>query len=161
MERREALKKTLVALGYTISIPSLIGIFESCNSNTSQTWQPEVFSTNQASTMAELAETILPKTKTPGAKDLNLDKFIDRMIKQVLSKDDQQAFLKGMDAFDAKSKELNGKNFIDSSAEQRTKYMGVRYAEGCSTCSFLQKGKRANSARIFYIERNWKRSVDI
>src|SRR5436190_13548060 len=123
MERREALKKTLVALGYTISIPSLIGIFESCNSNTSQTWQPEVFSTNQASTMAELAETILPKTKTPGAKDLNLDKFIDRMIKQVLSKDDQQAFLKGMDAFDAKSKELNGKNFIDSSAEQRTKLL--------------------------------------
>jgi len=123
MERREALKKTLLALGYAISVPSLISIFESCNSNTSQTWQPDFFSNDQATVIAELAETILPKTKTPGAKDLKLDRFIDQIIKQVLSKEDQQLFLKGMDAFEAEAKELNGKSFIDSSPEQRTKLL--------------------------------------
>ena len=120
MQRREALKKTLLAMGYTISVPSLISIFEGCQSKSSQSWQPEFFSTEQASVISELAETILPKTKIPGAKDLNLDRFIDQIIKQVLSKDDQQLFLKGMDAFDAKAKELNGKSFIDFSPEQRT-----------------------------------------
>jgi len=120
MQRREALKKTLLALGYTISVPSLISIFESCQNNSSQSWQPEFFSTGQASVIGELAETILPKTKTPGAKDLKLDRFIDQIIKQVLSKDDQQLYLKGMDAFEAEAKQLNGKSFIDSSPEQRT-----------------------------------------
>jgi hypothetical protein len=119
MQRREALKKTLLAMGYTISVPSLISIFEGCQSNSSQTWQPEFFSTGQASVVGELAETILPKTATPGAKDLKLDRFIDQMIKQVLSKDDQQLFLKGMDAFDEEAKKLNGKSFTDSSPEQR------------------------------------------
>jgi len=120
MQRREALKKTLLAMGYTISVPSLISIFEGCQSKSSQSWQPEFFSTEQASVISELAETILPKTKIPGAKDLNLDRFIDQIIKQVLSKDDQQLFLKGMDAFDGESKKLNGKSFTDSSPEQRT-----------------------------------------
>lgn len=123
MERREALKKTLLALGYTITVPSLISIFESCNNNTSQVWQPDFFSNDQATLIGELAETILPKTKTPGAKDLKLDRFIDQIIKQVLSKEDQQLFLKGMDAFEAEAKELNGKNFIDSSSEQRNKLL--------------------------------------
>jgi hypothetical protein len=123
MKRREALKKTLLAMGYTISIPSLISIFDSCNNNSSLTWQPEFFSTDQAKIIGELAETILPKTKTPGAKDLKLDQFIDKMIKQVLSQEDQQLFLKGMDAFEAEAKELNGKNFIDSSPEQRNKLL--------------------------------------
>jgi hypothetical protein len=123
MERREALKKTLLALGYTISVPSLISIFESCNNNSSLTWQPQFFSSDQATIIGELAETILPKTKTPGAKDLKIDQFIDRMIKQVFSPEDQQLFLKGMDAFEAEAKEVNGKIFMDSSPEQRNKLL--------------------------------------
>ena len=123
MKRREALRKTLLAMGCTISVPSVISIFNSCNNNPSQTWQPQFFSTEQATLIGELAETILPKTKTPGAKDLNIDQFIDRMIKQVLSKEDQQLFLKTMDAFEAEAKVVIGKNFIDSSPEQRNKLL--------------------------------------
>ena len=123
MERREALKKTLLALGYTISIPSVISIFESCSNNTSQKWQPQFFSADQATVIGELAETILPKTKTPGAKELNIDQFIDRMIIQLMSKEDQQLLLKGMDAFEAEAKEMNGKGFVDSSPEQRSKLL--------------------------------------
>ncbi len=123
MKRREALKKTLLAMGYTISVPSVISIFNSCNSNPSQTWQPQFFSTDQADVISELAETILPKTTTPGAKDLHIDRFIDRMISQVYSPEDKQHFLKGMDAFEEKAKELNGKSFLDSSPEQRIRLL--------------------------------------
>ncbi|MGK2860657.1 MAG: gluconate 2-dehydrogenase subunit 3 family protein [Chitinophagaceae bacterium] len=123
MKRREALKKTLLALGYTISAPSVISIFNSCNSNPSHTWKPQFFSTDQASVISELAETILPKTNTHGAKDLHIDRFIDRMISQVFSPEDQQLFLKGMDAFESEAKEVNGKSFIDSSPDQRTKLL--------------------------------------
>lgn len=123
MKRREALKKTIIALGYTISVPSLISIFESCNNNSTLAWQPEFLSASQAMLIAELTETILPKTKTPGAKDLHLDQFIDKMVKQVLSKEDQQLFIKGLDAFEAEAKEVNGKSFIDSTPEERSKLL--------------------------------------
>lgn len=123
MERREALKKTLLALGFTISIPSMISIFESCNNKDSQKWRPQFFSSDQANVIRELAETILPKTKTPGAKELNIDKFIDRMIVQVMSKEDQQLLLKGMDAFESEAKQLNSKSFVDLSPQQRSKLL--------------------------------------
>jgi hypothetical protein len=77
----------------------------------------------QATLIGELTETILPRTKTPGAKDLNIAQFIDRMIKQVLSIEDQQFFLKTMDAFETEAKVVTGKNFIDSSPEQRNKLL--------------------------------------
>ena len=123
MERREALKKTIIAMGYAISVPSLISIFESCNNNSPLEWQPEFFSAGQAMTIAELAETILPKTKSPGAKDLHLGQFIDKIVKQVLSKEDQQLFIKGLDAFEAEAKEVNGKSFIDATPEERSKLL--------------------------------------
>ena len=85
MNRRDALKNTLLAMGYTITIPSLISIFNSCNSNTSSSFKPLFLSAEQATLIAELAETILPKTQTPGAKQLNIDRFIDKMLYQVFS----------------------------------------------------------------------------
>ena len=105
MNRREAIKNTLIAMGYTISVPSVISIFNSCNSNSSLKWQPQFFSSGQATVIGELAETILPRTKTPGAKDLKIDRFIDKIIKQVFSQEDQQVFLKGMDAFEKECKD--------------------------------------------------------
>jgi Gluconate 2-dehydrogenase subunit 3 len=123
MNRREAIKTTLLAMGYTISVPAVISIFESCNSNTSQKWKPDFFSADQAHVIGELAETILPRTQTPGAKDLNIDRFIDRIIKQVFSQEDQQVFLKGMDAFEKQCKDTNGKDFINCSMAQRNELL--------------------------------------
>ncbi len=92
MKRREALKNTLLALGYTITVPSLINIFESCNNNPKQSWLPQLFSLEQIPVISELTEAILPRTKTPGAKDLHTDQFIDQLLKRVLSPDDQKSF---------------------------------------------------------------------
>lgn len=123
MKRREALKNTLLALGYSITVPSLIHMFESCNNTPSQTWKPQLFSSAQVPVISELTETILPRTKTPGAKDLHIDQFIDQLLKRVLTPEDQKSFLKGMDAFEAEAKEVNGKSFINSSPEERTKLL--------------------------------------
>ena len=129
MQRREALKNTLAAIGCTISVPSLISIFSSCNSNKGQLWKPLFLSADQATVVSELAETILPKTKTPGAKDLNVDQFIDKILHQVFSPEKQQLFVAGIAEVDKKSKDLNGKSFVDSSPEQRAKLLTKLEAE--------------------------------
>jgi hypothetical protein len=123
MDRREALKNTLLAMGYTIAVPSLVSIFNSCSGNNSITWKPLFLSGEQATVVAELAETILPKTQTPGAKDLSIDRFIDKMLHQVFSPADQKLFVAGLAGFEKQSKDLNGKSFVDSSPEERKKLL--------------------------------------
>jgi len=133
MERREAIKKTLLALGYTISVPSVIGIFDSCKNNSATEWQPQFFSEQQASLISELTETILPKTKTPGAKELKIDHFMDKFIKEVFSKEEQQHFTEGMEAFDKECKQMNDKSFVESSPEQRKNFLAKVEEETAKT----------------------------
>ena len=133
MNRREALKNTVLVMGYAISIPSLVSIFNSCNTNSGQNWQPLFFSSDQASVIAELAETILPKTQTPGAKELNIDRFIDRLIKEVFSTENQQLFLKGMDEFQKECKAINGRSFIKCSSDQRNEFLKKMEQESAKT----------------------------
>jgi hypothetical protein len=130
MERREAITKALLALGCTISVPTVISIFDSCNSKATD-WQPQFFSRQQAAFISELSETILPKTKTPGAKDLMLDRFIDQFIPTVFSKQEQQDFLNGIETFNKECKEVLGENFVDLSPEQRKKIL-VRMEENAA-----------------------------
>src|SRR5688572_32525702 len=113
MNRRDALKNTVLVLGYTVAVPSLANIFSSCNNNagTALGWEPQFFSSSQVALISELTEAILPKTKTPGAKELHIDQFIDRLVKQILSTEDQEKLKKGADAFEAEAKEVNGKSF--------------------------------------------------
>lgn len=129
MNRRDALKNTLLAMGYSITVPTVVSVFNSCNSNSSITWKPLFLSPQQATVIAELAEIILPKTKTPGAKELHIDQFIDKMLHQTFSKEDQDLFLKGLGGFEQMAKDVNGKSFVDGSVEQRAKLLSKLESE--------------------------------
>lgn len=48
--------------------------------------------------IAELAETIIPRTDTPGAKDANVAGFILEMVRHGISRREGHTFLKGLDA---------------------------------------------------------------
>ncbi|WP_099368166.1 gluconate 2-dehydrogenase subunit 3 family protein [Sphingobacterium sp. 1.A.4] len=48
--------------------------------------------------LAELLETIIPKTDSPGAKDLKLHLFVMKMVDDCESPENQEAFLKGLKA---------------------------------------------------------------
>ena len=46
--------------------------------------------------LAELTESLIPKTDTPGAKDLNLHLFVMKMVDDCASPEEQKAFLDGL-----------------------------------------------------------------
>jgi len=68
---------------------------------------------DQQNLVADLAETIIPKTTSPGARDLELDKFVWLMLDDCTKKEDQQAFFKGLAEFDELAKKQYSKNFTD------------------------------------------------
>ena len=75
--------------------------------------------TDQEAMLAELAESIIPKTTTPGAKDVYAHLFVLKMLDDCRSKEDQQQFVKGLEAFDAFAKEKTGKTFLKANAAER------------------------------------------
>lgn len=125
MNRREALKHTSLIMGYAFSGSTLAGILNSCKSGGEHGWQPMFFTAGHAETMAEITEQILPETDTPGAKSLMLDRFIDRMMKECFSPEEQQHFLKGLQAFEEECQEKYDKAFVKCSAAQQEEFIKV------------------------------------
>ncbi len=75
--------------------------------------------TDQEAMLAELSESIIPKTDTPGAKDVYAHLFALKMMDDCRSKEDQEKFVKGIEAFEAYSKEKAGKTFVKASVAER------------------------------------------
>ena len=115
MERRELIKMIAVLTG-GVFIGG--GLLTGCNS------EDEVggvaFSKTDISFLDEVADTILPATKTPGAKSAGVGKFIERMVNNTYNPDNQLIFHKGMATLNEACKKDTGKSFVDATPAQRT-----------------------------------------
>jgi hypothetical protein len=79
-------------------------------------WKPKVFTAAQNATVVALAETIIPKTDTPGATDANVNRFIDSVLASA-STEDRQKFIDGLGWLDAHVTESHGATFLKAPAE--------------------------------------------
>lgn len=119
MTRRELIQRTTMALGYTLSGTTLMGIMSGCEPKRESGFVPKFFNDEQAIVIADLAEAILPRTTTPGAKDVGVPAFIDNFVREIYSKTDQDKFLADLDEF---NKGARGKKFSESSTEDQKQY---------------------------------------
>ena len=93
----------------------------SCNNTdtTAKTATSGAFSNDDIAFLDEVAETILPKTSTPGAKDAQVGAFMTVMVNDCYPEADQKIFHEGMKKLDDASNKLNNASFIKSTTEQR------------------------------------------
>jgi hypothetical protein len=95
--------------------------------------------TDQEAMLAEMAETIIPKTTTPGAKDIYAHLFALKMMDDCRSREDQEKFVKGLEAFESFTKEMNGKSFLKSDA-----------GEKASVLEAIEKDKESKDDKTFF-----------
>ena len=69
--------------------------------------------------IGEIAETILPKTKSPGAKDVGVNWFIDRFVDNCFPRHLKRSFRIGLNNWDHKCEQRFGSSYIDLNAEKR------------------------------------------
>lgn len=122
MTRRELLNRSALFMGYAVSVGTLSDLFVACSQKAGQedlTWQPVSLTEEQATTLAEICETILPRTKTPSAKDLGVPQFVDRMLHDLLSPDDQKEFVEGLEAVNQTAQTAHGQDFAGCTPTQR------------------------------------------
>ena len=119
MNRREAIQRTAMLMGGAISAPAILGILNGCTAKPTIDWKPTFLSEDQGILITQLAEIIIPKTDTPGAKDVGVPAFIDVMLKDVYPQKDKDRFLEGIKAFDAAAEKKYGDRFVELSLEKQ------------------------------------------
>jgi len=129
IDRREALRKTALLMGAAVSASALTGILQGCKATPELTYTPQFFTDDQARIITEVAEIIIPRTDTPGAKDTGVPGFIDLMLKDCYSKEDQDRFLAGLTAFDEEAKKAYGDSFIYCKPEQQVELVKKIHSE--------------------------------
>ena len=107
MERRELLKMIAVLTGGTVIGGELL--LSGCKSGSGSTLS---FSEADIAFLDEIAETIIPKTNTPGAKDAAVGKFMTVMVNDCYEPKDQQIFHDGLTKIEDASQKKYSTSFI-------------------------------------------------
>ena len=113
MDRRTAIRNLALVIGGAALLPA-------CTThNPVAHFKHFDITFDQQTLITDMAETIIPKTTTPGATDLNLYGFVMKMVDDCSTKKDQQAFVKGMGEFNDVPKKLLNKSFADCSKKEK------------------------------------------
>ncbi len=110
-------------MGGVVSAPAIMGVLKGCTAKPTIDWKPVFLSEDQGILVSQIAEIIIPKTDTPGAKDVGVPGFIDLMLKDVYAKEDQDSFLAGLKAFDDDAKKEYGEPFIELDADEQEAFV--------------------------------------
>jgi len=122
MDRREAIRKAAMLMGGVISAPAIMGVLNGCTAKPTIDWKPSFLTEDQGILITRVSDIIIPATDTPGAKDVGVPGFIDVMVKDVYTKEDQDRFLDGLTAFNEGAEKKYGDPFIELSPEQQLEY---------------------------------------
>jgi hypothetical protein len=77
------------------------------------------FTVEEIAFLDEVADTILPRTNTPGAKDVKTGAFMAMMVHDTYDARDRKIFREGMGAIDAATKKKYGRSFMEATPQQR------------------------------------------
>jgi Gluconate 2-dehydrogenase subunit 3 len=112
MDRKEAVQYISLLLGGT-----LVGVNSFLSGCT--TTDKQLFSKEDQAYLDEIAETILPETKTPGAKAARVGQFMIVMITDCYDEKEQNIFRSGMEQINDQSEAKFGKSYLKSTPQQR------------------------------------------
>jgi len=128
MDRREVLKTSALMLGYAITAGTAAAVLNGCKADRALDWTPTYLDVDKSLMVGDIAELIIPKTDTPGAKEAKVDRFIDAML-GAWKPADREKFIIGLDGFNTKSEKQFKRSFTKCTPEQQTQIMDVMVQE--------------------------------
>ena len=115
ISRREAIKRAALMMGGTLLLPNILKAYQT------PAIQNMAFrmTFTQDAVLAELCETIIPTTNTPGAKAAGVPVFIKKLLADCYEAADSKMFMDGLDKLEADTQAKFSKSFADITNEQR------------------------------------------
>ena len=105
----------------------------------------DLLSTGQRKIIAAMAETIIPRTETPGAIDAGVPHFIELMVADWFNDQEREIFMSGLKAMESEIPKKYGKSFDALPAEQQAVILDSM-EKAASDSSWYQQG---NTQRAF------------
>jgi hypothetical protein len=118
INRREAIRRVSALLGGATFVGGT-GLLAAVEKASAAEQPPGKFSAQDVAYLDEIAETILPATKTPGAKAAKTGAFMALMVTDCYSPAEQKVFLDGMRKMDAAMRKANNVSFMAATPAQR------------------------------------------
>jgi hypothetical protein len=114
--RREAIRRVSALLGGAALVGQSAWLAGCSNAESASR---ALFSDSEVVLLDEIADTILPETKTPGAKAAGVGPFIALMVADTYDPREQRVFREGLEELERESRKQNGGGFMASSPAQR------------------------------------------
>ena len=115
MQRRSAIKNIALTISGAVLLPSWANAW----SGQSLPKSKRFLTFSQENLLAEIVETIIPKTDTPGAKELLIHQFASKMMNDCYDAKAQAIFKKGLAATNDLALKEHSKNFEDCDGVQK------------------------------------------
>jgi hypothetical protein len=144
INRREALSRVALIMGGTVL--GAEAFLSGCKTNT----KGISFTKDDIAFLNEVAETIIPATTTPGAKEAKVGEFMQIMVSDCYEEKDQAIFVEGIKKLDEASKKLNSKGFMESTPEQRNTLLVALDKEAKEEDAKAADEKKANPTKEFH-----------
>lgn len=115
MQRRDAIKRAAILLGGTIALPNILKAWEN-----PIILNPDFYLTPaQEALIAEVAETIIPTTSTPGAKAAGVAPFIVKILADCTPSQVSNYIMQSLTQLDNDTKARFGAGFVETTPENR------------------------------------------
>jgi len=101
-----------LVMGGALTAPTMIAFLDGCKTKDAATGAQFTFDPDQLNLVSEVAEVIIPKTDTPGAKEAKVGEFVQKMLKDCYYEKDQKSFMAGLS-------KLEDKDFMKATPEER------------------------------------------
>lgn len=125
MDRRELLYRASMLLGGVITASAASGILAGCTTTPDGTGEVKTgfLTAEETATVSAMAEQIIPRTDTPGALDVGVPAFIDRMLAGYYTDKERGIVRAGLAAANADAAKLRGKPFAQLTVDEQVALM--------------------------------------
>lgn len=124
MDRREALQLlgalAASSLAVTLPVEELEAMGLRAHRALAEGAVPGAFTAAERAILAAAADTIIPRTSTPGARDVGVPAFAELMLERWYPERDREQVRAGLVAVDAEARTRHGRGFAALGAEART-----------------------------------------
>jgi hypothetical protein len=118
MKRRSAVKNLAMAFTGLVTLPAWASGWTSDSIS-----QVASLPLPDENLLAEIVETIIPETQTPGAKSLKVHQFVMRMVTDCFGEQAQADLEQGLKQTNLVAEQIYKKSFMASDAAQRTEVL--------------------------------------
>ena len=141
MNRRQVLQRATWLIGGAVAAPTVLGMLNGCSGKHSAS-APLELDSKQRAIIAEVAEIIIPRTDTPGARDVGVPAFIEAMLKETFASEDQDFLVGGLKDFDAQAQRVHGKPFLELPQAQRVTFVQSVHDSATAAAKARQKKRQ-------------------